>query len=317
MSKRARSNIMLFMTAFIWGTAFVAQKVGADLGALTFNGIRTFIGGLFLIPVIYILGSVKKKKNVEIEMSQEEKDRYRKMTIIGGIVCGVVLCAASTLQQFGLYFTSAGKTGFITALYTVIVPIISIILGRKIRPIIWLCVAFGAAGLYFLCLKPGEFYFTVGDLFVLACAFLFAVHILVIDYFSPRADGVKMSCIQFLIAGGICMVLMFFFENPQIGVILKYSLPILYAGILSCGVAYTLQIVAQANAEPTQASLILCLESVFSVLGGAVILGERMDPRGYLGCALIFAAVVISNLPSREDKLAVRKQNTLTKGRRK
>lgn len=304
MSKRARSNIMLFITAFIWGSAFVAQKVGAELGTFTFNGIRTFVGGLSLIPVILIMNSMAKKKNPVDDRSPEQKKKDRNLCIIGGIACGSCLFLASTLQQYGIFFTTAGKSGFITSLYAVLVPIISIVIGKKVRKIIWLCVVGGAAGLYLLCIPPGEgFVLQRGDFFVLLCAFAFALHIMVIDYFSPKTDGVKLSCIQFLFAGAVGIILMFIFEEPTMSAILASWFPILYAGIMSCGIAYTLQVVAQANAEPTEASLILCLESVFSVITGALILGESMSMRGYLGCALIFGAVVLSQLPSKEDRL--------------
>lgn len=306
MSKRARSNIMLFITAFIWGSAFVAQKVGADIGTFTFNGIRTFIGGLTLIPVILIMDSMAKKKNPVDDRTPLEKKKGRNFCILGGIACGACLFIASTLQQYGIFFTTAGKSGFITSLYAVLVPIISIVIGRKVRKIIWLCVVLGAIGLYLLCIPPGEgFTIQKGDFFVLLCAFAFALHIMVIDYFSPKTDGVKLSCIQFLFAGAVGIVLMFIFEEPTMSAILGSWVAILYAGVFSCGIAYTLQVVAQANAEPTEASLILCLESVFSVITGAIILSESMPLRGYLGCALIFGAVVLSQLPSKQDQLPV------------
>lgn len=304
MSKRLKSDALLLLTAFIWGSAFVAQKVGADIGTFTYNGIRTFIGGLVLIPVILVLDAMAKKKNPVDTRPQEEKAAEKKLLILGGICCGLALFVASTLQQYGITFTTAGKAGFITSLYAVIVPIMSIVLGKKVRPIIWLCVVLGACGLYLLCIPKGEgFHLQVGDLFVLICAFAFAVHILIIDYFSPKVNGVKMSCIQFLLAGAIGIVCMFIFEEPSMSAILAAWMPILYAGVLSCGVAYTLQIVAQADADPTEASLILCLESVFSVITGAIILGESMSMRGLLGCALIFGAVVVSQLPSKGDRL--------------
>lgn len=304
MSKRLKSDGLLLLTAFIWGSAFVAQKVGADIGTFTYNGIRTFIGGLVLIPVILFLDSRSKKKNPIDSRSTEQKAADKKLLIIGGLCCGAALFVASTLQQYGISFTTAGKAGFITSLYAVIVPIMSILLGKKVRPIVWLCVLCGACGLYLLCIPKGSgFHLHVGDLFVLICAFAFAVHILVIDYFSPKVNGVKMSCIQFLFAGAVGIVCMFIFENPDISSILTAWLPIVYGGVFSCGIAYTLQIVAQADADPTEASLILCLESVFSVITGAIILGESMDMRGLLGCALIFGAVIVSQLPSKSEKL--------------
>lgn len=294
MSKRMQSNLLLFLTAFIWGAAFVAQKASDSIGPMTFNGIRTFLGGLVLIPVILIMSrGHDAEKTQDIPVKED-----RKTLLLGGLLCGLALFSASTLQQYGIHFTTAGKAGFITSLYAVIVPILSIALGKKVRPLIWLCVALGIAGLYLLSIEPGTFSLQYGDLLVLLCAAIFSVHILLIDYFSPRVNGVKLACLQFLIAGGIGIIGMFLFEEPVLADILACKIPILYAGILSCGVAYTLQIIAQKHANPTEASLILCLEAVFSVLTGAIILHERMPLRGYAGCLLIFLAVVISQLPS-------------------
>ena len=300
-----KNFLLLFTAALIWGTAFVAQKSGMDLvSPVAFNGIRTLVGAFALIPVILIMDSLAKRKNPVDDRTPEQKKKDRNLCIIGGIACGTCLFVASTLQQYGIFFTTAGKSGFITSLYAVLVPIISIVIGKKVRKIIWLCVAGGAVGLYLLCIPPGEgFTIQRGDFFVLLCAFAFALHIMVIDHFSPKTNGVKLSCIQFLFAGAVGIVLMFIFEEPTMSAILASWVPILYAGIMSCGIAYTLQVVAQADAEPTEASLIPCLESVFSVITGALILGESMPLRGYLGCALIFGAVVLSQLPSKEDRL--------------
>jgi drug/metabolite transporter (DMT)-like permease len=194
MSKRARANIMLFITAFIWGSAFVAQKVGADIGTFTYNGIRTFVGGITLIPVILIMNSMRKKKNPVDNRTTQERQQERRMWFIGGLCCGFVLFVASTLQQYGIYFTTAGNAGFITALYCIIVPFMSLLVGKKIRWIIWPAVVLGVAGLYLLCINPEEgLHLQKGDFFVLLCAFAFACHIMVIDYFSPKTDGVKLS----------------------------------------------------------------------------------------------------------------------------
>ena len=185
-------------------------------------------------------------------------------------------------------------------MYVVFVPILSLLLRKKVRPIMWICVALGAVGLYLLCMTDASFSLQFGDMLVLLCAVAFAVHILVIDHFSPKADGVKISCVQFLVSGVLGIICMFIFETPDLGNILACWLPILYAGVLSCGVAYTLQVVAQADADPTAASLILCLESVFAVISGAILLHESMSPRELMGCAVIFAAVIISNLPEKK-----------------
>lgn len=299
MSKKMKSNILLLLTAFIWGSAFVAQKSGMDyIEPFTYNGIRTFIGGLVLIPVIIFFA---KKNNKQTGANEKVFDFQRdRIAIIGGICCGLALFVASSLQQFGVSYTTAGKAGFITTLYVVFVPIISLLLRKKVRPIMWICVALGAVGLYLLCMTDASFRLQFGDMLVLLCAVAFAVHIMVIDHFSPKADGVKISCVQFLVSGALGIICMFIFETPDMGNILACWLPILYAGVLSCGVAYTLQVVAQADADPTAASLILCLESVFAVISGAILLHESMSPRELLGCAVIFAAVIISNLPEKK-----------------
>ena len=299
MSKKMQSNILLLLTAIIWGSAFVAQKSGMDyVEPFTFNGIRTFIGGLVLIPVIFFM----EKKNPPEEISREEKTKKNKELLIGGICCGLALFAASSLQQFGVSYTTAVKAGFITTLYVVFVPIISVLLRKKVRPIMWLCVAMGAVGLYLLCMTDASFRLTFGDTLVLLCAVAFAVHILTVDHFSPKMDGIKLSCIQFLTVGIVSMVCMFIFEHPDIHAILDCAVPILYAGMLSCGLGYTFQVVAQKHAEPTVASLLMSLESVFAVVFGALLLHETMSMRELSGCLIIFIAVIISQLPEKKPQ---------------
>ena len=299
MSKKMQSNILLLLTAIIWGSAFVAQKSGMDyVEPFTFNGIRTFIGGLVLIPVIFFM----EKKNPPEEISREEKTKKNKELLIGGICCGLALFAASSLQQFGVSYTTAGKAGFITTLYVVFVPIISVLLRKKVRPIMWLCVAMGAVGLYLLCMTDASFRLTFGDTLVLLCAVAFAVHILTVDHFSPKMDGIKLSCIQFLTVGIVSMVCMFIFEHPDIHAILDCAVPILYAGMLSCGLGYTFQVVAQKHAEPTVASLLMSLESVFAVVFGALLLHETMSMRELSGCLIIFIEVIISQLPEKKPQ---------------
>lgn len=299
MSKKMQSNILLLLTAIIWGSAFVAQKSGMDyVEPFTFNGIRTFIGGLVLIPVIFFM----EKKNPPEEISREEKTKKNKELLIGGICCGLALFAASSLQQFGVSYTTAGKAGFITTLYVVFVPIISVLLRKKVRPIMWLCVAMGAVGLYLLCMTDASFRLTFGDTLVLLCAVAFAVHILTVDHFSPRMDGIKLSCIQFLTVGIVSMVCMFIFEHPDIHAILDCAVPLLYAGVLSCGLGFTFQVVAQKHAEPTVASLLMSLESVFAVVFGALLLHETMSMRELSGCLIIFIAVIISQLPEKKPQ---------------
>ena len=307
MSKKMQSNILLLITAIIWGSAFVAQKSGMEyIEPFTFNGIRTFIGGLVLIPVILIMNRGKAAEEV---LSQVEKKQQNKALVIGGVLCGTALFIASSLQQFGVMYTTAGKAGFITTLYVVIVPIISILIGKKIRPIMWLCVVMGAVGLYLLCMTDASFKLTYGDTMVLLCAVAFSIHIMVVDHFSPKMDGVKLSCIQFITSGTMGLVCMAIFEEPDINAILDCWLPILYAGVLSSGVGYTLQVVAQKHAEPTVASLLMSLESVFAVIAGAILLHEVMSGRELLGCVVIFAAVIIAQLPSKEERMEKRLKN--------
>ena len=299
-----QSNIMLLITAAIWGSAFVAQKSGMDyIGPFTYNGIRTFIGGLVLIPVIMVLSRGKKE---EAALTEDEKKKQNKMLLTGGICCGSALFVASMLQQFGVMYTTAGKAGFITTLYVVMVPIVGVLIGKKVRAIMWLCVGMGAVGLYLLCMTDATFALSKGDTLVLLCALGFTAHILIIDHFAPKMDGVKLSCIQFLWAGALGIICMFIFEEPKIDDILACWLPILYAGVLSSGVGYTLQVVAQRHAEPTMASLLMSLESVFAVIAGAIILHETMSLRELVGCAVIFAAVILAQLPSKEERLGAK-----------
>lgn len=293
---RPKNAFMLILTAFIWGTAFVAQSVGMDyLGPFTFNGVRSLIGGVALIPCIWLL----QKLNDKSEPVTEE--RNRKDLLIGGISCGVLLFAASSLQQVGIQYTTAGKAGFITAFYIVFVPVLGIFLGKKTGWKVWTAVILALAGLYFLCITE-KFTIGKGDIFLFACALVFSLHILVIDYFSPKVEGVKMSCIQFLVCGIISLPFMFLLETPRMGAIVDAAWPLLYAGVLSCGVAYTLQIIGQKNVNPAIASLILSLESCFSVLAGWVILGEKLSVCESIGCILMFAAIILAQLPDKKDK---------------
>ncbi len=310
MSKKFRSNCMLFLTALIWGSAFVAQSVGMDyLGPFSFNGIRCLIAAVLLIPVAYIFVTKEKKAAMAEpgyhEPTAEEKAAKLKITVIGGICCGLALFGGTTLQQYGLQYTTAGKAGFITALYIVLVPILGLFIGKRVRPLLWGCVAVAAVGFYLLCINANEgFSISRGDFFVFLCAIVFACHILIIDYFSPKANGVVLSCIQFAITGLVSIPFMFLLKSEadllSFAAIIAGAKPILYAGVLSGAIGYTLQIVAQKDAEPTIASLILSLESVFAVVAGAIVLHQLMNGRELLGCALIFAAVIVTQLPEKK-----------------
>ena len=287
-----KNNILLVLTALIWGCAFVAQSVGMDyVGPFTFNMARFLIGAIVLLPVIWFMDRQRK--------TGAEKGAGQKTLIIGGICCGIALAVASTLQQWGILFTTVGKAGFITAMYIVIVPLLGVFIGKKVRPLIIGCVAIAVVGFYFLCMTE-SLCLGLGDFLVLLCAIAFSIHILVIDHFSPKVDGVKMSAIQFLTAAIISAVPTLLWEQPVFTEILQAWQPVLYAGVMSCGVAYTLQIIAQKNADPTVASLLLSLESVFSVLAGWVLLGQELSLKELFGCVLIFCAIILAQLPEKK-----------------
>lgn len=297
MKQQIKSSLILLLTATIWGVAFVAQSVGMEyIGPFTFNAIRCVLGGMVLIPVILVL---KKKKETGAE-NQEKEDK--KTLWMGGIACGVILCIASNLQQFGIMEASVGKSGFFTALYIVMIPVIGIFIGKRPGIKLWFCVALAVVGMYLLCMKDGSFTIERADIMLLLCALAFSFHILVVDYFSPKVDGVKMSCIQFFVCGVLSAVGMLFTETPDISNIQAAWLPLLYAGLLSCGVGYTLQIVGQKGINPVIASLIMSLESVISALAGWVILGQVLSPKEILGCVLMFVAIIITQIPVGNKK---------------
>lgn len=287
-----KSPLLLFLAAFIWGVAFVAQSKAKDYSVepFTFNAVRNIIGGLTLLPCIFFLGR-REPKEKKIEENP-------KTLLIGGILCGTVLCIASNLQQIGINYTTVGKAGFITAMYIVLVPILGISLKRRAGIKVWISVFLAVAGLYLLCMTE-KLSLGKGDALVLLCALVFAIHILVIDHFSPKVDGVKLSCIQFLVCGILSMIPALILEHPQVSSILTAWLPILYAGIMSCGVAYTLQIVGQKNVNPTVASLILSLESCISVLAGWMLLGQKLSLKELIGCVIMFAATILAQLPEK------------------
>lgn len=294
-----RNSMILLLTALIWGVAFVAQSVGMDyVGPYTFNCVRFLIGGVVLIPCMAFL----KKVNPPSEEEKRKRWENKKSLILGGICCGCALCLASCLQQIGIMMTnSVGKAGFITAFYIIFVPVLGLFFHRKCGIFVWIGVVLALAGLYCLCITDG-LSVERGDILLFLCALAFSAHILVIDHFSPLVDGVQMSCIQFFVSGLICAVPMLLFERPQLSQLLNAWQPILYAGVMSCGVAYTLQIVGQKGMNPTVASLILSLESVISVLAGMVILHQHLSPREILGCILMFAAILLAQLPQKEHK---------------
>ena len=294
-SLKLKNSLLLLLTATIWGVAFVAQSVSMDyVGSFTFNAVRNLIGAVVLLPVIWFLNRGSKTDSTKTVRSGTD----RKALITGGIACGILLCLASNFQQLGIKYTTVGKAGFITACYIVIVPVIGLFLKKKCSSFIWAAVVLALAGLYLLCIQDG-FSIGKGDLLVLICSVLFSLHILVIDHFSPLADGVKMSCIQFFVCGVLSGIPALLFESPSLSGLLDAWIPILYAGVMSCGVAYTLQIVGQKGMNPTVASLILSLESCISVLAGWLLLGQRLSVREGVGCAIMFCAIVLAQLPGR------------------
>ena len=295
-----RQVVFPILAAFIWGTAFVAQDLCADsIGAFAFNATRYFIAVLALLVVILISDKVKKNKPT---LTAQEKKAANKQLWLGGLCCGAALAIASNFQQAGLVAgTDAGKAGFITALYVVLVPVFGLFFKRKVSLPTWIAVVLSVVALYLLCIK-GDFSLAPGDLLVLVCAVCFAVHILVIDHFTAYCDGVKLSCLQFLFAGIISTICMFIFEDVDFAAILSCALPLLYVGIFSCGVGYTLQILAQKDSNPTVVTILLSLESVFAVIAGAIILKQQMTVREYIGCAIMFAAVILGQIqfPTRQ-----------------
>lgn len=321
MKQQIKSSLILLLTATIWGTAFVAQSSGMDyVGGFTFNCTRSIIGGIVLIPCIFLLRKLRgteaenMSKAEAKETSMEGKScggkncghwkawlEQNKTLIQGGVSCGIILCLATNLQQFGIKYTSVGKAGFITALYIVLVPILGLFLHKKVGKLVWIGLAFAVAGLYFLCLNE-KLTIGKGDFLVFLCAAVFACHILVVDHFAPLVDCVAMSCIQFFTVGILSAIPMFLFEEVTWSNLAMGAGPILYAGALSSGVAYTLQMVGQKNLNPTVASMIMSLESVISVLAGLVILKQMLSGRELLGCVLMFVAVILSQLPEKSEK---------------
>lgn len=291
--KQLQSSLLLLLTAMIWGTAFVAQSVAMDyIEPFTFNAIRFLLGGVVLLPII----ALQSRK----ERSAETGDK--KLLWKGGILCGIVLCIASAFQQLGIQGTTVGKTGFITALYIVLVPVFGVFLHKKAGIRLWLSVLVAIFGLYLLCMNTEHFSINHYDVILLLCAASFAVQILCVDHFSPKVDPVKLSCIQFLVCSLLSFLMMVLTEHPSMAAVMTAWQPILYAGILSCGVAYTLQVVAQTSLNPVIASLIMSLESVISAIAGWLVLGQHLSGREIAGCVVMFAAIILAQLPSKTAK---------------
>lgn len=302
MSRNIRGSVILLITAIIWGFAFVAQSGGMhNLGPLTFQAMRMLLAAAFLIPAALITNKIKKKRNPDAKtLSTEEKRKHTKKLFLSGSLCGVLLFLAAGVQQVGILYTSVGHAGFITALYILIVPIFGMIFfKRKITARHWFCVAVALAGMYLLCITEEGFRMTSGDILILICAFIFSFHIITIDKITGEFDGLQISAIQISVAAVLSVIFMFILgEKPTFEDILTAWKPLSYAGILSCGVAYTLQIIGQKYTHPTTAAIIMSFESVFAVLGGAMILSEKLHAAEIIGCVMMFVAIIVSQLPN-------------------
>lgn len=299
-NKQLRGTIYILIATIIWGSCFVAQSA-STIGPFTYQGVRSMIGALFLVVLSFVLDTVSKNKQQVMKWTD-------KTLLKGGLICGLILFGAMNLQQFGIHLgTEPGKAGFITAMYILIVPIIGLFLKKKVQVNVWLGIAIAVVGLFMLCINPSEgFKLQQGDICVILCAVVFAFHITAVDYYAPKVDGVKLSCIQFIVAGGISCICMFLYEEPKVGEIIDNTVPVLYAGIGSSGIAYTLQIIGQKYSPPTLASLAMSFESVFAVLSQVVVTfvvylagkGELVLPtsRELVGCAVMFAAIMLAQI---------------------
>ena len=299
-----RQFVFPSVAAIIWGTAFVAQDLASEyVDPFTFNTLRSAIAAPLLGLLLLAIKAWKNKSRStdDTPPSSGERRAARGKLLLGGLLCGTALAVASNLQQFGISDTGAGKAGFITALYIVIVPLLGLFVGKKITPLIIGSVILAAAGLYFLCID-GSFVLENSDIVLILCAVCFSVHILLIDYFTAYVDGIALSCAQFAVAAvesGICMLI---FGNPSLDGILKCVPQILFVAIFSSGVAYTLQILAQKGSNPTVVSLLLSLESVFATIAGAIVLHEILEGREYFGCLLMLLAVILAQIPMKTLK---------------
>lgn len=291
-----RNSFLLFLTACIWGLAFVSQSKGMEyMDPFTFNGVRSLLGAGSLLVFLLIRSKITGKSLKNLDW---------KLTIKAGILCGIALTVASTLQQFGMVYTSVGKAGFITTLYIIFVPMAGVLFRKKVPFVVWIAAVMAAVGMYLLCMTE-NFTVNVGDVLVFMCAVFFTAHIMIIDYYSPKTDGVVISFIQFLMCGVLCTICAFIWGEPAWSQITSGAGTLLYAGIMSCGVAYTLQIVGQNGVNPTVAALLLSMESVVATVAGFVAykLGflttdQSMTLRQILGCVIVFSAVVLVQLPT-------------------
>lgn len=312
-NRKLLGNLLLLLTAMIWGTAFVAQRVGMDsIEPITFNAARMWLAAVAIGAVAILTRRNRQKgqapNNAEKQITADgaagavtglgdPAQERRRNTLIGGICCGCFLTAASLFQQMGIVYTTAGKAGFITAMYMLLVPILNFVLFKKKNTwLVWTGVLIGVAGMYLLCITDG-FSLTYGDTLVCICALLFSCHILCCDHFVRLGNPLFISAIQFTTVAVISSVAAFIAEEPSWQKVISAAIPILYCGIVSGGIGYTLQMIAQKYTDPTIASLLMSLESVFAVIAGALLLGERMTARELAGCIIMFAAIVLVQIP--------------------
>ena len=299
MNTQTRNSLLLLLCSFIWGTAFVAQSVGAGMGAYSFLAGRSWLAVIVLLPTVYAFDAIHRKQGAAYGWPKAEE---KKTLLKAGLICGTFLFAASAAQQIGITLNpnSTAKSAFLTAMYVVLVPVFGLVLGRKNSPQLWVSMVISVAGLYLLCMKNGFGGIEASDLILLLCAVLFSFQILSIDHFAPQVDGVRLSLLQFFVVAVESSVAAVLFETPSLAEFGENLLPIAYCGVFSSGVAYTLQVVGQKDLYPAIASLIMCMESVFSALGGWLLLHQNLSARESVGCALIFAAVVLAQLPVEE-----------------
>ena len=299
MNTQTKNSLLLLLCAFIWGTAFVAQSAGSGLGAYSFLAGRSWLAVLVLVPTVRVFDAVRRRQGKPYGSPATPPER--KKLLVAGVVCGTFLFAASAAQQMGITLNpSTAKAGFLTTMYVVLVPLFGLVLGRRSSMRLWVSMVIAVCGLYLLCMKNGFGGIETSDWILLSCAVLFAFQIMAVDYFAPQVDGVRLSLIQFFVVAVESTAAALLFESTTPADLMANAVPMLYCGVLSSGVAYTLQILGQRDLNPAIASLIMCLESVFSALGGWLLLSQSLSVREVAGCALIFAAVVLAQLPVRQ-----------------
>lgn len=291
--------ILLFITALIWGTSFVAQSNAMDhIGPLTMNGVRTLIAAIFLVPVAFIFDKAKGKRVTLLGTTVKSEKRY---VLLAGLVCGIAITIASTIQQIGIKYTTVGKSGFLTTLYVVFTPVFALFLGRKIKWNGWVAAVLALIGMFFICIEKNE-PLNIGDLLIIISSVFFGVQMVAVDKFVFRVDPIRISLLQFSVCAVACLISAFIFEEVRLSTILDAAWPIIYAGLFSAGVAYTLQIIAQKWVAPNIAPLIMCLESVFALFSGAILKHEKMRPQVYVGCLLVFISIVLAQITFRGKK---------------